>query len=120
MIVDDHAPARAMIRRFLSVSSVTFCECASGEEAVQRAPEFKPDWVTMDLHMPGINGFDATEALRAIHPPARVLIVTSDPLPEHYERSREVGAETLLPKDDLVVLRLMLMHQMFGGKFFSA
>jgi two-component system, chemotaxis family, protein-glutamate methylesterase/glutaminase len=70
MIVDDHAGTREMIRKFLDFPGITFCECASGDEAVARAGEFKPHWVTMDVHMPGLNGFESTEALRVQYPSA--------------------------------------------------
>src|SRR5208283_3433991 len=112
MIVDDHAPAREMIRQFLSLPGVTFCECSSGEEALQRVREFKPHWVTMDMSMPGLNGFQTTQALRAEHPAARVIILTSYP-EEHYRQlSREAGAVALIQKDNLMALHIMLAREM--------
>ena len=60
MIVDDHASTREMIRKFLDFPGMTYCECSSGDEAVSFAREFKPSWVTMDVHMPGLNGFQST------------------------------------------------------------
>jgi DNA-binding NarL/FixJ family response regulator len=114
MIIDDHPPAREMIRNFLNLPGVLFCECGSGEEAVQRAKEFKPHWVTMDINMPGLNGFQTTQALRAEHPPARVIILTSYN-EEHYRKlSREVGAVALLNKSNLMALRIMLTREMGG------
>jgi CheY-like chemotaxis protein len=112
MIIDDHPPAREMIRNFLNLPGISFCECGSGEEAVQRAKEFKPHWVTMDINMPGLNGFQTTQALRAEHPPARVIILTSYN-EEHYRQlSREVGAVALLNKSNLMALRIMLSREM--------
>jgi len=111
MIVDDHAHTREMIRKFLDFPGMTFCECASGDEAVALAREFKPSWVTMDVHMPGLNGFQSTEALRAAHPAARVMIVTSDNQPHFRQLSREVGAAGLLAKENLIALRMMLAQE---------
>jgi DNA-binding NarL/FixJ family response regulator len=116
MIVDDHAPAREMIRRILTLPGVTFCECASGEEALQQVREFKPHWVTMDVNMPGLNGFQSTEAIRAEHPSARVVIVTSYSEAHYRERSRAAGAIALIGKENLVALRIMVSKEMDGHR----
>src|ERR1051326_3198802 len=77
MIVDDHAGVRNMIRQLLAAPGDSFLECASGEAAVQAAREFKPDYVTMDVRLPDLSGLEAARAIRALHPPTRVIIVTS-------------------------------------------
>ena len=100
-----------MIRRFLDFPGITFCECASGNEALTLVNEFKPDWVTMDIHMPGLNGFQSTEALRARHPAARVMIVTADNQPHFRQLSHTVGAIGLLAKENLLALRMMLAEE---------
>jgi CheY-like chemotaxis protein len=115
MIVDDHASTREMIRKFLGLPGVTFCECASGDEAVRLARDFKPDWVTMDVHMSGMNGFDSTRALRAEYPSARVLIVTADSQPHFPQMSHASGAVGLLSKQNIIALRLILEQEMRQG-----
>jgi DNA-binding NarL/FixJ family response regulator len=112
MIVDDHAGTRKMIRDFLDLPDITFCECASGDEAVLRAREFKPDWVTMDVQMPGINGFQATEALRAEHPSVRIIIVTSFNEPYFRRLSQLAGATGFIHKENLAELLPMLVNAM--------
>ncbi|MGA2787045.1 MAG: response regulator transcription factor [Verrucomicrobiota bacterium] len=112
MIVDDHAPAREMIRRILELPGVVFCECTSGEEALQQVREFKPHWITMDVNMPGLNGFQSTEALRAEHPSARVVIVTSYSEGHYRERSHAAGAVALINKENLMALRIMVTQEM--------
>lgn len=106
-----------MIRKFLDFPGMTFCECSSGDEAVARVGEFKPNWVTMDVHMPGLNGFQSTEALRVAHPPARVMIVTSDNQPHFRQLSREVGAIGLIAKENLIALRMMLAQEIASRNF---
>jgi DNA-binding NarL/FixJ family response regulator len=49
---------------------------ATGREAVDIATECRPDVVVMDLHMPDLNGVEATRALLAEHPEVAVLILT--------------------------------------------
>jgi two-component system chemotaxis response regulator CheB len=108
MIVDDHSGARAMIRELLDLPGITFCECASGVEAVRRAREFKPDWVTMDVHMPGLNGFQTAGVIQREHPKAHVVIVTSDNEPAYEEQSRVAGFTRLICKENLIELRRLL------------
>ena len=112
MIVDDHPPAREIIRRFLMLPGVTVCECGSGEEALQRVREFKPHWITVDVSMPGLNGFQTTKALRVEHPSARIVIVTSYSESHYRQLSREAGAVALISKENLMAVRIMLTRAM--------
>ncbi len=112
MIVDDHAGTREMIRNFLNLPGITFCECASGDEAMLRAREFKPNWVTMDVQMPGLNGFQSAEALRAEHPSVRVIFVTSFNEPHFRQLFDSAGTAGLVHKENLMALRTMLVNEL--------
>ena len=115
MIVDDHAGAREMIRQFLALPGIVFCECASGDEALQQVREFKPHWITMDVNMPGLNGFQAARALHTEYPAARIIIVTGHSEPHFRQLSHAAGAVALIPKDNLMALRIMLTREMAGA-----
>ena len=108
MIADDHPGARAIIRTIMTSQGVEMRECSSGEEALQLAREFKPDWVILDVHMPGMNGFQAAAAIRAEHPRAIIVIVSSDSHPHHREAARAAGAVGFVPKEKLFELRQFL------------
>jgi CheY-like chemotaxis protein len=112
MIVDDHASTREMIRKFLNLPGITFCECASGEEALLQAREFKPNWITVDVNMPGLDGFQTAEALRAAHPSAHIIIVTGYNEPHFRRLSNSVGATGLICKENLSALHMMLSNEM--------
>lgn len=51
--------------------------CQDGATAVQQYPQIKPQIVTMDITMPGMDGVDAVTAIKAVDPEARVVMVTS-------------------------------------------
>lgn len=108
MIVDDHAGSRKMIRMMLDGPSMTFCECSSGDEAVERARDFQPDWVTMDLHMPGLSGLKATAHLKNQNPQSRIIIVTGDNQPYFRGMAHMAGATAFLCKENLIELRSMV------------
>src|SRR5712691_8809636 len=72
MIVDDHAGVRNMIRQLLAGHGDSFVECATGEQAVLAARNFKPDYVTMDIRLPDLSGLEAARAIRGVYPSSRL------------------------------------------------
>jgi len=116
MIVDDNSGTRDMMRQFLDLPGMMFCECASGHEAVERVREFKPHWVTMDVNMPGLNGFKATKALREQLPSARVMMVSAINDPHYPQLSREAGAIGFICKENILALRLIIMSELEAQK----
>jgi CheY-like chemotaxis protein len=108
LIVDDHPNARELIRGFLAMPGLTVQESASGHDALARIREFRPHWVTMDIQMPGLNGFETTRAIKQAHPEARVMIVTSFNDPHFRQLADSAGASGFILKENLLALRLML------------
>ena len=78
VVVDDHPLYReGLVTAMGAMPGVTVVgEAADGEQAVQRAAELSPDVVVMDLHMPVLNGIDATRRIAAEHPQVAVLVLT--------------------------------------------
>ena len=76
LIVDDEAPARAILRQYLErISGVRIVgECANGFEAVKAAAEAHPDAVFLDIEMPKLNGF---ETLELLDPSVAAVFVTA-------------------------------------------
>ena len=111
LIVDDQPNARELIRTFLTMPGIIFQECASGNDAVACVQEFKPHWITMDIQMPGMNGFEAIKAIKKAHPEAHVIIVTSFNEPQYRDLARSAGASAFILKENLLALRLMLERE---------
>lgn len=100
LVVDDHELVRAGITRMLQDSNdieVTG-EASSGEEAVDRVREVRPDVVLMDIRMPGIGGLEATRRILRIDDEIKVIVVTAcadDPYPT---RVMQAGAAAYVTK----------------------
>ena len=108
MIVDDHDGMRNMIRQLIAAPGDSVLEFGTAEEALRVAGEFKPDCVTMDVSMPGMDAFNAARGLRAAYPPARVIFVSSHDQPDYRRAAQECGAVGYVMKDNLSELYLLV------------
>ena len=78
MIVDDSRFIRQALKHFLEAGNhqVVF-EANDGEDAVDAYTEVKPDLVTMDISMPGMNGITALKKIMQMDPSAKVIMISS-------------------------------------------
>ncbi|TFV80194.1 response regulator transcription factor [Blastococcus sp. CT_GayMR20] len=78
LVVEDHPLFRKGVVALLdAVPDLTVAGvCVSGEEAVARAAELRPDVVLMDLQLPGMSGIEATRAIGTADPDIRVLVLS--------------------------------------------
>lgn len=78
LIVDDAAFMRNMLRNIFVESGFDIAgEAASGQEAVDRYRELRPDVVTMDIVMPEKNGIEALKEIVKDDPKARVVMCSA-------------------------------------------
>jgi twitching motility two-component system response regulator PilH len=63
MVVDDSPTERFFLGGLLSKQGYQVVTAESGEEAISKAKQEKPDLIIMDVVMPGLNGFQATRAI---------------------------------------------------------
>ncbi|GAA4218771.1 DNA-binding NarL/FixJ family response regulator [Streptosporangium album] len=101
LIVDDHPVVREGLRGMLEADpEITVVgEAASGDEAVVRAGELRPDVILMDLRMPDGDGVSATSRILAVRPESRVIVLTTYETDQDIVRAVEAGAAGYLLKD---------------------
>ena len=100
LIADDHPLFRDGLRGLLASRDgfEVVAEAATGEEAVASAVSAFPDVVVMDLHMPGLNGIDASRRIAAATPHAAVLVLTMFGDDDSVFAARRAGARGYLLK----------------------
>jgi len=100
MLVDDHAVVRMGFRLLLEGSTdiKVLGEADSGEEAVRRFGELKPDVIVMDISMPGIGGLEAIDRILAKNPEMRILVLSAHEDAMHARRVLKTDAVGYLTK----------------------
>lgn len=111
LIIDDHAPTRALIATWIRSLATQIREISNGRDGIAACATFQPDVVTLDLRMRLIDGFETLQVLRATYPQQRVVIVTQADFPDLRARAAQLGAAFFVPKDELRLLRWYLERE---------
>ena len=103
LIVDDNATNRRVLEMILEQVGIGFASVENGREAVEACEAHRFDVILMDIQMPVMDGLAATREIRrreaaAARPPARIIVVSANGLPEQVAASRQAGAERHLAK----------------------
>jgi DNA-binding NarL/FixJ family response regulator len=98
LIADDHEIVRRGVRTVLSSHPgwEVCAEAATGQEAVAKAKQHKPDIVVMDISMPELNGLEAARKICKMLPNTEVVILSfhfSDQLVRDVWSAAELQAE---------------------------
>ena len=101
LLVDDHQVVRMGLKAYFDTlpDIQVVAEAGSGAEAVQLASQFVPDVVLMDLLLPGMDGVEATRAVKKASPRTQVIVLTSYHEDEHIFPAIRAGALSYVLKD---------------------
>ncbi|NJN21902.1 MAG: response regulator [Leptolyngbya sp. RL_3_1] len=104
LIADDNRLNRQIAREMLSPLGFELWEAENGEEAVSQWSVHQPDLILMDIRMPIMDGYDATEAIRSQAqakgqtPPVKIIAVTAAVLDQEPEKAIAAGCDDFLSK----------------------
>lgn len=120
MLVDDHAVVRMGFKLLLQEAADidVVAEAATGEEALKRYPDVKPDVVVLDIAMPGMGGLEAVTRLLAKDPDVRILILSAHEDSIHPKRLLKLGAAGYLSKRVAPEELIHAIHEVAAGNVF--
>jgi DNA-binding NarL/FixJ family response regulator len=100
LIVDDSPLLLSCLRQFLDGQALVHVvgTATNGIEALHKAESLTPDLVLMDLHMPRMDGLQATTRLRSRLPNTRIIIMTLDETVSARASARKHGAHGFVGK----------------------
>jgi DNA-binding NarL/FixJ family response regulator len=102
LIVEDNQTFRETLNLLFALRPEiqVVASVASGDEAPAACQEYEPDVVLMDYRMPGMNGAEATRAVLASCPDARVICLTASITQSEVEELARAGVVRCLTKDE--------------------
>lgn len=99
MVVDDSKFIFEEMKFFLQDTGFDIvCYCKDGESALDSFEKNKPDVVTMDIVLPGIDGFEAASRILQKYPDAKVVMISSLAYDDTLAQAKEIGAAGFLFK----------------------
>jgi DNA-binding NarL/FixJ family response regulator len=120
LLADDHKMLREGLKVLLDrqPGMLVVGEAAGGSEALDKAAVLKPDVVVMDLSMPGLNGLQATEMLRAKHPAIKVVVLTAHEDESYLTQLCKAGAAGYVLKHSAGEQLVMAIRMAVSGQAF--
>lgn len=100
LVVDDYEDTRRLYAEALREAGIEVHEAHEGELAGELARQVQPDVILMDMSMPGLDGWDATRAVRALALEVQpyIIAVTAAHGPESRRLAFEAGCDAFIAK----------------------
>ncbi|HEY0039572.1 MAG TPA: response regulator transcription factor [Flavisolibacter sp.] len=117
-IVDDHEMIRQTWKMILQRNDriEVIAECASGLEAIECAQKDAPDVMLMDINMPLMNGFEATEKISQQFPEIKIIGISINNQPSYARSMMQLGAKGYVTKNSDSTEMLEAIFSVTEGK----
>jgi two-component system NarL family response regulator len=122
LLVDDHSLLRTGVANIINHEPdlEVVAEAANGRDGIDAFLVHHPDVVLMDLRMPGMEGVEAVQQIRAIDPQARVIVLTTYDADEDIARALQAGAKAYILKDIAADALVTCIRDVLAGKTYLA
>jgi DNA-binding NarL/FixJ family response regulator len=120
LLADDHTLMVEALKHLLETEFDIVGTARDGRQLLTSAEQLLPELVVVDIGMPLLNGLDAAEQLKALHPDIEVIILTQNRDPQVAAEAFRRGASGYLLKDSaaselIAAIRMVLK----GGRYTS-
>ncbi|MDY7079946.1 MAG: response regulator transcription factor [Chloroflexota bacterium] len=118
LLADDHPPVRAGVRGALEKAAdvAVVGEAGDGEEALRLIEELRADVALLDCRLPGLEGAQVAEAIRARGLPTRVLALSAFADDEYIHGMLQAGAAGYLLKEEALETVVEAVRAVAGGE----
>ncbi|GAB3248927.1 chemotaxis protein CheB [Chitinimonas naiadis] len=99
LLIDDSIVIRKLLRAILESDGFQVSEASSGQDALDQLPSLQPDLISMDVHMPGLDGFETTRRIMQIRPTPIVIVTAGVNLPGVETAMQALAAGALMVLD---------------------
>ena len=120
MIVDDHLVVREGLKQLLEVDDEiqVIAEASNGLECLRQLDKLSPDFIFMDVRMPGISGIETTRLIHQKYPRIKIIVLTIYDDDQYVTEAIQAGANGYVLKkvqrDELIqIIRLVMGNQAF-------
>jgi DNA-binding NarL/FixJ family response regulator len=106
LIADDKRHIRLELRHLIEAHEGwdVCAEAEDGVQAVNRAKQFKPDLILLDLAMPELNGFEAARQISRVLPEVPILMLTLYASTQVEKEAEKVGVQQVISKSTAYML----------------
>ncbi|WP_052049617.1 response regulator [Leptolyngbya sp. KIOST-1] len=100
LVVEDHPANRYLLVRLLASAGFDVQTAPDGHAAVRQAQAWRPHLIWMDIRMPGLDGYAATDQIRALHldPEPVIIALTASPFEEERAKILAAGCDDFVRK----------------------
>jgi two-component system nitrate/nitrite response regulator NarL len=121
MLVDDNVLMRHAVRSlFDSHPSFFVCgEAEHGRDAVEQAPQLRPDLIVIDLTMPVMSGLVAAPLLIKVLPDVWIILLTMHDYPDVLQASKAAGIHAVVSKSKASTHLIPQAESLVEGRAFS-
>jgi len=110
LVVDDFEMFRKLVVELLEKRPElqVVGEASDGLEALQKAVEFRPDLILLDIGLPNLNGIEVARQLRSLVPESKIIFLTQESSADVVQKAFSAGARGYVTKN-------MLLEDLFAA-----
>jgi len=118
LLADDHKLMAEALQHLLQTDFDVVGTVSDGRALIKAAAELKPDLVVVDIGMPLLNGLDAADQLKALHPAIKVVFLTQNREPRYAVEAFRRKASGYLLKDSAASELTTAIREALQGRLY--
>jgi CheY-like chemotaxis protein len=93
LLVEDNSSIREMLTRRLVKRGYEVVTAGDGEEACRLAAALPPDLILMDMHLPVLDGWEATRRIKSAQEALPIIALTADAMQGDHDKALQAGCD---------------------------